>query len=92
MLRKETEFLKLKQPALPEGWEAYLWEVLPRGAGVPTHYEITGAVPRLLTSGPRRGRKTWRDGVGKATFVVEVAEFEAYLTKEEREVDREVHA
>jgi hypothetical protein len=44
-----------------EGWEPFKWEAVGDDA------ILTGAVPRLLKRGPRKGRKTWE---GKGTSVV----------------------
>lgn len=52
-----------------EGWEPFKWE----RAG--EDFIITGGIPRLLKSGPRKGRKTW-DGKG-TSVVVTRAEVEA---------------
>lgn len=41
----------------PEGWEICIWERI--GSG--DDFVVEGGVPRLLKSGPRKGRNTWRD-------------------------------
>lgn len=45
-----------------EGWEPFKYEMIGKDS------LITGGVPRILTKGPRKGRKTW-DGAGTAVVV-----------------------
>lgn len=45
-----------------EGWEPFKWE------WVGGDMLITGGIPRLLKSGPRKGRKKW-DGKGTSVVV-----------------------
>lgn len=44
-----------------EGWEPFAWERVGEDS------LVTGGIPSLLKSGPRKGKKTWR---GKGTSVV----------------------
>lgn len=44
-----------------EGWEPYKWE------RVGDDSIVTGGIPHILKTGPRKGKKTWR---GKGTSVV----------------------
>jgi hypothetical protein len=57
-----------------EGWEPFKWE------RVGEDVLFTGGIPRLLQSGPRKGRKTW-DGKGSSVVVTrgeEAAEYARY--------------
>lgn len=53
-----------------EGWEPFRYEFI-----APDSNLVTGGIPRILKSGPRKGRKTW-DGKG-TRVVVTRAEIEA---------------
>ena len=53
------------------GWEPYLYERCGTDGVL-----LTGAVPRLLKSGPRKGKKTW-DRKGATSVVVIAAETDA---------------
>lgn len=55
----------------PDGWAVCRWERI--GAG--NDLVVTGGVPRVLKSGPRKGRLTWRD-VPTQKAVVTGAEIE----------------
>lgn len=58
-----------------EGWEPYKFEKIGSDA-----VAVTGGIPRLLTRGPRKGRKTW-DGKGTTEVVTSVEmelEFKRY--------------
>jgi hypothetical protein len=74
---REEKYLKSLH-SLPEGWEIYRFECLPKGAKNVTHVEVQGSVPRLLKTGPRKGKKTWRDGIGDQTFVLSFAELDEW--------------
>lgn len=41
----------------PDGWEVCGWERIGGGNDL----VVEGGVPRLLKSGPKKGKKTWRD-------------------------------
>ena len=41
----------------PEGWKVCRWERI----GTGNDLLVEGGVPRLLESGPRKGKQTWRD-------------------------------
>lgn len=64
-----------------EGWEPYRWEKIARDA-----IAVTGGIPRLLTRGPRKGKKTW-DGKG-TTEVVTYAEMEMEFKRYEEETGK----
>lgn len=53
-----------------EGWEPFRYEFIE-----PDSTLVTGGIPRILTRGPRKGKKTW-DGKGTRTVVTR-AEIEA---------------
>lgn len=56
-----------------EGWEPFKWERVGDDA------MVTGGIPHILKTGPRKGKKTWR---GKGTSVVVTrAEQEAQATR-----------
>ncbi len=67
-----------KLTPLPEGWESFRY--LRIG---PDATQLTGGVPRLLKSGPRKGEKRW-DGPSQ-TAVVTDAEVAAEFARYERE-------
>lgn len=76
-----TDYLKSKNPDLPDGWEAYSFEKLPKPiSGQPlwkaTHVELKGAVPRLIKTGKNKGKKTWRGLTGDRVFIVPIEEVE----------------
>jgi hypothetical protein len=77
---KITDYLKTKNPDLPDDWEVYSFSKLPKPVNgqpwEPTHVELQGAVPRLLKSGKNKGKKTWRGMAGKRMFIVPIAEVE----------------
>jgi hypothetical protein len=66
-----------------EGWEPYKYE------RVGDDSLITGGIPRVLTRGPRKGRKTW-DGKGTSVVVTsaEVAAQAASYAAETGNCDR----
>jgi hypothetical protein len=53
-----------------EGWEPYRYQAIGSDGSL-----ITGGIPRILTRGPRKGKKTW-DGKG-TQVVVTKAEIDA---------------
>jgi len=63
----------------PAEWEHFAWKKI----GETDDLIVTGGVPRLLQSGPRKGRKTW-DGKG-SDAVVTRAELEAAMVAYEAE-------
>jgi hypothetical protein len=62
-MRHITEVARRKVSGPPE-WEVYAWEHI----GDTHDLLVTGGVPRLLKSGPRKGKKTW-DGKGEKAVV-----------------------
>jgi hypothetical protein len=76
---REEKYLKSLHP-LPDEWELYRFECLPKDSAARrfTHVEVQGSIPRLLKTGPRKGKKTWRDRVEDRTFVLSFAELEAW--------------
>lgn len=67
---------------MPIEWECYKWEKI----GTTDDVLVTGGLPRLITRGPRKGRKTW-DGAG-AKVVVTQGEIEAAKLAYEAETNR----
>lgn len=59
MNSKHYETAAFRKFEAPEGFEFCGWRA--HGPGV----MLEGGVPRLLKSGPRKGEKTWRDGIVK---------------------------
>jgi hypothetical protein len=76
---REEKYLKSLHP-LPDEWEIYRFECLPKDSAARgfTHVEVQGSIPRLLKTGPRKGKKTWRDGVEDQTFVLSFAELDEW--------------
>ena len=68
-----------KKLAAAAEWEHFAWKKI----GTTDDLLVTGGVPRLLQSGPRKGRKTW-DGKGD-DVVVTRAEIEAAFAAYEAE-------
>lgn len=54
-----------------EGWEPFAWEIIGTDGML-----ITGGIPRLLTRGPRKGKKTW-SGCASSKVVVTRSEVDA---------------
>jgi hypothetical protein len=63
------------------GWEPYAWERIGKDGLL-----VTGGIPRLLKSGPRKGEKTW-DGEVNKVVVVE-AEVDAEKSRYEEETGK----
>jgi hypothetical protein len=71
------ETVAIRKAGIP-GWEPYLYERI--GDGV----LMTGGIPRILKSGPRKGRKTW-DRKDSTRVVVTRAETDAEQVRYEAE-------
>lgn len=67
----------------PEGWEVCGWERIGGGDDL----VVDGGVPRMLKSGPRKGKKTWRD-VPVQKAVVTRAELDAEHARYEAETGK----
>jgi hypothetical protein len=63
------------------GWEPYAWEAIGTDGTM-----VTGSIPRLLKSGPRKGEKTW-DGKGDKVVVVK-SEILAEMARYEKETGK----
>lgn len=61
------EVVARKKVGEVQEWEVFKWEAV--GEGEHLSYIIEGGVPRLLKSGKRKGKKTWRDSPSKRTVV-----------------------
>jgi len=72
------ENVAIRKAGIP-GWEPYLYELIGTDGVL-----MTGSIPRLLKSGPRKGKKTW-DSKGGTKVIVTRAEVDAeevrYTTK-----------
>ena len=69
-----TKVCRRLDSELPEGWEVYSAESLPKGFDSHpkdrTHLELKGSVARLKTKGKNKGEKTWTPLVAPKTFIV----------------------
>lgn len=72
-----------RKVAGPEGWEVCAWERIGDGNDL----VVTGGVPRLLKTGPRKGKPTWRD-VPTQKAVVTGAEIEAEKARYEEQTGK----
>ena len=66
-----------------EGWAVCAWERIGDGNDL----VVTGGVPRLLKTGPRKGKPTWRD-VPTQKAVVTGAEIEAEKARYEADTGK----
>lgn len=77
MTSHQVEVARRKLAPLPEGWEVFRFQRMGPDATL-----LTGGVPRILTRGPRKGRKQWSGGhltvaVTDAEVAAEHARYEA---------------
>lgn len=77
---EHVEAVAKKKMNIP-GWEPYAWELIGTDGML-----VTGGIPRLLKSGPRKGEKTW-DGKGSQVVVVK-AEIDQEVLRYELETGK----
>lgn len=61
----------------PESWTHFRWQCV----GKTNDLLVTGGIPRLLKSGPRKGKKTW-DGAGETVSITDAELAADYLVYE----------
>lgn len=61
-----TDAVAIRKAAI-DGWEPFAWEVIGTDGML-----ITGGIPRLLTRGPRKGKKTWARSASSKVVVTRV--------------------
>ncbi|MDE2426749.1 MAG: hypothetical protein KGO96_12680 [Elusimicrobia bacterium] len=72
---KLAEAYLRKAYSLPEEFWFAKWECFPKAGRETLYVEFTGGVPKILKSGPRKGRKTLR-GIPTRTLIISTAEYQ----------------
>lgn len=79
---KHAETVARRKCHAPEGFEVFKWEAIGSDA-----VSLTGGIPRIITRGPRKGKKTWNKCI-VTTEIVTKSEADAEQDKYEKETGR----